>query len=110
MTNATPPDSFDHAYDPAAHCLLPDPPAPGAAALSRNRWGYEDTRFSVDANSIVRLSGDRYSLCGLAIDRLFPWAESQLGLKLDPLDLHEFRYPSAQPASRLNATQRAALL
>lgn len=104
------PDSFDHAYDARAHCLLPDPAEHSAGALSRNRWGYEDTRFSVDASGIVRLSGDRYSLCGLAIDRLFPWAETQLGLKLDPLDVHEFRYPAAQPPSRLNAAQRDALL
>lgn len=109
MTSSTFPDSFDLPYQPPAHCLQPAPPHANDAALSRNRWGFADTRFSVDAHGIVRLSGTRYSLCGQDIDRLLPWAETQLGIKFDPSDSNEFRYPQPQPASRLDTAQLAAL-
>lgn len=109
MTHAPPPDHCGLSYAAPAGAIIPAPAADSRAELSLNRWGYADTRFSVDADSVVRLGGARYSLCGLAIDRLFPWARTQLGVPLDPLDRHEFKSPQQQPASRLAPQQLDAL-
>lgn len=116
MTSPTPP-SFDEPYRCAAHCIVPagsptdsstDSPT-GHGPLSANRWGFADTRFTIDDNGRVRLTGSRYSLCGQNIERLWPWAEKQLGLTLAPARDNEFRYPLPQPPSRLDAAALDAL-
>ncbi|MES2603534.1 MAG: FAD-binding oxidoreductase, partial [Pseudomonadota bacterium] len=101
---------FDSPYEPAAHCLLPAPPAIDATPLSPNRWGFADTRFTTDANGDVRLEGARYSLCGQVIDRLLPWALTQLGVPVVPDDKNPFAYPLPQPPSRLGTDQQQQLI
>lgn len=108
MTSATNP-SFDEPYDCAAHCIVPDASGADHGERSPNRWGFADTRFTIDESKRVRLTGMRYSLCGQDIERLWPWAEKQLGIALAPASDNEFRYPLPQAQTRLDAAALDAL-
>jgi hypothetical protein len=71
-------------------------------ALSLDVWGFQDTRFNINANGNAELLGGRYELCGHELPRLIPWVRSVLGIELDVNDLHPSRYPTAIPPPNRN--------
>ncbi|MEE2839132.1 MAG: FAD-binding oxidoreductase [Acidobacteriota bacterium] len=48
-----------------------------------HRWGFADTRFSINDDRSVTLSGARYSLSGYKMHDLLPYVEEVLGIQLD---------------------------
>ncbi|MCH2170816.1 FAD-binding oxidoreductase [Myxococcota bacterium] len=86
--------------DPTASLrrIVPDhePVAPEDAE-SESNWGFEDTRFEVDARGHVRLTGDRYALSGAELVDLLPWARELLDLTLDPSHVNPSQYPTPIP-------------
>jgi len=53
-----------------------------------HRWGFRDTRFILNQDSSVTLTGNRYSICGYAMPYFIPFVESLLQVRL----------PTGQPA------------
>ncbi len=47
-----------------------------------HRWGFKDTRFVINEDGSVSLTGDRYPLCGYRMYDLLPYVEEVLGLVL----------------------------
>jgi alkyldihydroxyacetonephosphate synthase len=48
-----------------------------------HRWGFADTRFSINDDRSVTLSGARYPLSGYKMPDLLPYVEEVLGIQLD---------------------------
>lgn len=48
-----------------------------------HRWGFADTRFVVNQDRSVTLTGERYILSGYKMHGLLPYVESALGIHLD---------------------------
>jgi alkyldihydroxyacetonephosphate synthase len=65
-------------------------------------WGFRDTTFRVLPDRSVVLTGDRYAMCGDEMPDIIPWMERQIGLELDPGDVHAQHYPPALPQPRRN--------
>jgi alkyldihydroxyacetonephosphate synthase len=83
--------------------IVPPPLPPRDDSLeSLPVWGFRDTAFEVLANRSVRLTGHRYPLCGDEMPDIVPWIEQQIGLPIDPRDMHVDRYPTALPKARTN--------
>jgi alkyldihydroxyacetonephosphate synthase len=71
--------------------VSPEAAAPGVSTLdteaeSTHVWGFADTRFEMDPDGTVRLTGSRYALCGLPLRRLLPWVNATLQVTLRPDD------------------------
>ncbi|MEE8349983.1 MAG: FAD-binding oxidoreductase, partial [Acidobacteriota bacterium] len=60
-----------------------------------HRWGFADTRFSINDDRSVTLSGNRYGLSGYKMHNLLPYVEEVLGIQLDL----ENPRPEIQPKS-----------
>ncbi len=60
-----------------------------------HRWGFADTRFSINEDRSVILSGNRYGLSGYKMHNLLPYVEEVLGIQLDL----ENPKPELQPKS-----------
>jgi alkyldihydroxyacetonephosphate synthase len=83
--------------------IIPPAPPPRDDALENLRvWGFRDTAFEVLPNRSVVLTGDRYPLCGGEMADIVPWIERQIGLDVDPDDVHVEHYPPALPEPRRN--------
>jgi alkyldihydroxyacetonephosphate synthase len=83
--------------------IVPPAPPPRDDSLeSLPVWGFRDTAFQVLANRSVVLTGGRYPLCGAELPDLVPWMETQIGIAIDPRDVHEPSYPPALPEARSN--------
>jgi alkyldihydroxyacetonephosphate synthase len=78
-------------------------------AEHRTAWGFADTSFVVDERGIVRLSGDRYELCGADLPDLMPFAQEVLGVEVDVRDVFEPQSPAALEPSRANASLLTSL-
>ncbi len=59
----------------------------------QHRWGFADTRFVLNRDRSVELSGDRYPLCGYRMYDFIPYIESVLDVKLD----FDKRRPEVEP-------------
>ena len=59
-------------------------------------WGYTDTRFEFDGPRTVRVTGNRYPLCGYPLPGFIPFAEEVLGQDFRPEDI-------VPPAPKLQA-------
>jgi alkyldihydroxyacetonephosphate synthase len=46
-------------------------------------WGFRDTQFVLGADRSVRLTGDRYEICGFAMPGFMPFVEDALGVEID---------------------------
>ncbi|PYH44744.1 FAD-binding oxidoreductase [Aspergillus saccharolyticus JOP 1030-1] len=68
---------------------------------NRSTWGFEDTRYSVNAAGNLEISGSRYCTSGQELPSLFLWAKSALGLKDDTFAVPQ---PSLYPPRLLPAT------
>jgi alkyldihydroxyacetonephosphate synthase len=70
---------------------------------SEATWGFADTRFEIDANSVVRLTGGRYLLSGQALPSLVPWVRDVMQIEIPPEKRHTFAFPPKDlPAPRRN--------
>ena len=47
-----------------------------------HRWGYKDSAFISNGEKAVKLSGNRYDICGKNLPGLIPFAEEVLGIKI----------------------------
>lgn len=105
MTSATQEHSTLSGTDLAAgrhqERIIPPAPAPRDDALeSSHVWGFRDSGFEVLPNRSVVMTGGRYPLCGEEMFELVPWVERQIGIMLDPGDVHAEQYPPALPEPR----------
>jgi alkyldihydroxyacetonephosphate synthase len=83
--------------------IVPPAPPPRDDALeSPDVWGFRDSAFQVLPNGSVVMSGDRYPMCGDEMPDIIPWMERQIGLTLDPTDIHVEQYPPELPEPRRN--------
>ncbi|MEM7790352.1 MAG: FAD-binding oxidoreductase [Verrucomicrobiota bacterium] len=93
-------------YQVPSHAIIPDLIDGAHAALSLNRWGFEDTFFETNARS-VRLVGQRYLHSGQTFDRFFDWVNGRVGIDLVADEPNPFQYKDqAIPASRLSDDQK----
>jgi alkyldihydroxyacetonephosphate synthase len=88
------------------------PPAPIADASeveAVDGWGFADTRFVVQENGSVVLTGKRYSLSDVELPSLLPWMSKMLGAPLTHDDRNEPHYPPPVPEARRSLPLLAAL-
>lgn len=52
-------------------------------------WGFRDTQFVVDRRRNVRLTGNRYEICGAQMPDFMPFVEDSLGVSVDTTELVE---------------------
>jgi hypothetical protein len=60
-------------------------------------WGFADSGFRVNEAGQVEFRVARYATSGKVIPNLLPWAETILGLPLDPKQRRASGYPTALP-------------
>ena len=78
-------------------------------AVWGHRWGYRDTRFIINPDRSVRVTGDRYAVSGYDMPGFIPFIEETLDIKLDLTDLKPERADKPVPPPRVNAGFSAAL-
>lgn len=74
-----------------------------------HRWGYADTRFVVNPDHTVRVTGNRYAVSGYDMPGLIPFAEEVLGVTIDVEDLKPERADKPVPEPIINEAFLAAL-
>ena len=74
-----------------------------------HRWGYTDTRFEFVDERSVRVTGDRYPICGYEMPYFIPFAEEVLGVSFRPQDMLPEKAPEALPEARTHADFVSAL-
>lgn len=74
-----------------------------------HKWGYTDTRFEFVDEGSVRVTGDRYPICGYTMPYFIPFAEEVLGVSFRPGDVLPERPQGELPAPREHAAFVAAL-
>ncbi|MEM7116098.1 MAG: FAD-binding oxidoreductase [Chloroflexota bacterium] len=52
-----------------------------------HKWGFKDTRFVVQPDGMVKVTGNRYALSGTVMPGLLPFAEDTLDIKIDFSDM-----------------------
>ena len=85
------------------------PNAADLEAESADVWGFADTRFEVQADGCVLLTGSRYALCGQKLPHLVPWVRSMMDIELPLDDVVESHYPPYVAPSRPHQAFLAAL-
>jgi hypothetical protein len=81
-----------------AQRIVPEPPAPQPPGEeSLEVWGFADSGFRVNEAGQVEFRVARYATSGKVIPNLLPWAETILGLPLDPKQRRASGYPTALP-------------
>ena len=68
-----------------------------------HKWGFKDTRFVVNKDGSVTLTGSRYSLSGYRMYDFLPYVESVLNVKLDHCDRKKEVNPKPIKPPHLNA-------
>lgn len=74
-----------------------------------HRWGYRDTRFVVNPDGSVRVTGDRYAVSGYDMPGFIPFLEETLDIKLDLTDVKPERADKPVPSPFVNGAFVAAL-
>ncbi len=74
-----------------------------------HRWGYRDTRFVVNPDGSVKVTGDRYAVSGYDMPGFIPFLEETLNIKLDLADIKPERADKPVPDPLVNAAFVAAL-
>jgi alkyldihydroxyacetonephosphate synthase len=74
-----------------------------------HRWGYRDTRFVVNPDGSVRVTGDRYAVSGYDMPGFIPFLEETLDIKIDLVDVKPERADKPVPSPVTNAAFAAAL-
>ncbi|MCH7574942.1 MAG: FAD-binding oxidoreductase [Candidatus Marinimicrobia bacterium] len=65
---------------------FPAPPPQAEDAVHDHKWGYADTKFVINDDRSVTLTGSRYSLSGYKMPSFLPYVEEMLGVPLDLQD------------------------
>ncbi|MFO7664511.1 MAG: FAD-binding oxidoreductase, partial [Chloroflexota bacterium] len=78
----------------------------GAVSLDEttwgHRWGYADTRFIINPDRSVKVTGDRYAVSGYDMPGFIPFIEETLGIQLDLTDIKLERNDKPVPEPRIN--------
>ncbi|MGY8827419.1 MAG: FAD-binding oxidoreductase [Candidatus Latescibacterota bacterium] len=69
-----------------------------------HKWGYTDTRFEFEGDDKVRVTGDRYPICGYSMPYFIPFAEDVLGVSFRPQDIVPECDYGPLPAAKENAS------
>ncbi len=67
-----------------------------------HRWGYTDTRFVLNPDLTVKVTGDRYAVSGYDMPGFIPFLEDTLQIKFDPTDLKPERTDKPVPPPVIN--------
>ncbi len=70
-------------------------------------WGFKDTEFVVEGNRDVRLTGNRYEICGFKMPGFIAFVEDSLGIQVDTSDVRPTVPLKATPANRNEAFSAA---
>ncbi|MDP6932659.1 MAG: FAD-binding protein, partial [Myxococcota bacterium] len=74
--------------------IVPGPaPTTATEEESLDVWGFSDTRFQVNDNGNVELTGTRYPLSGYELPKLLPWIEGVMQVKVDTREVNTSNYP-----------------
>lgn len=93
---AAAPGGTDTRFVPAP---LPDA---GDESESDATWGFADTRFDLNADGSVVLTGNRYALCGEPLPSLLPWVREVMEGSLPVDDINPWSFPPKIPAAHRN--------
>ena len=63
--------------------MKPDREAGNGDSTWEHRWGFADTRFMLNQDGSVTLTGDRYDMAGYRMYDFLPYVEEVLGVQLD---------------------------
>ena len=74
-----------------------------------HRWGYKDTRFVVNPDRSVKVTGNRYAVSGYDMPDFIPFVEEMLGVTIDLSDIKPERADKPVPEPKRNAAFDAAL-
>ena len=74
-----------------------------------HRWGYKDTRFVVNPDRSVKVTGNRYAVSGYDMPDFIPFVEEMLGVTIDLSDIKPERADKPVPEPQRNAAFDAAL-
>lgn len=67
-----------------------------------HRWGFADTRFVVNPDRTVRVTGNRYAVSGYDMPYFLPFIEEVLDIEIDLDDLKPERTDKPVPAPAIN--------
>ena len=67
-----------------------------------HKWGYSDTKFEFAGDTILRVTGDRYPICGYNMPYFIPFAEEAIGVSFRPENIAEERSYGPLPPKRSN--------
>ena len=83
--------------------------APSGDDEAADGWGFADTRFVVQPNGSVLLTGRRYDISGVELPSLLPWMSKTIAAPLAHDDRHEPHYPPPVPEPRRSPALLAEL-
>jgi alkyldihydroxyacetonephosphate synthase len=89
--------------------FVPPPPPAATPTEAADGWGYADTRFEVQPDGSVTLTGGRYELSGKPLPSLLPWMKKTLAAPLAYDNKNQPHYPPAVPEPRRSAELSAEL-
>lgn len=69
-------------------------------AVSRDVWGFADTRFALNPDGCVVLTGARYALSGQKLPNLLPWVEATMGIEVPRTPALINQYPAPMPEAK----------
>lgn len=67
-----------------------------------HRWGYADTRFVINPDRSVKVTGERYAVSGYDMPDFIPFIEETLDIKLDLTDIKPERADKPVPPPTIN--------
>lgn len=81
--------------------IVPEPPLlQTGEEESLDVWGFHDTKFIINSNGQVELTGNRYPLCGDELPNLLPWIREVMEVPLSAEDTISPSYPPAIPKAK----------
>ena len=90
--------------------IVPKPPRPDGHDIEANDgWGFADTRFVVQPNESVVLTGTRYNISNVELPALMPWFAQMLGCPLAYANKNPSNYPPAVPKAKEHPALMSAL-
>ncbi len=89
--------------------IVPPPRPANLEAESLMGWGFADTRFEVQPDESVVLTGSRYNISNVKLPSLIPWISGKLGAPLGYANRNANQYPPAVPAPKEHPALMTAL-
>lgn len=78
--------------------FIPNLPAWPLADENPGQWGHAGSRFQLDADGHVVMTGGRYAISGKPLKKLLPWFRSIIALPLAADDIIPSTFPPSVPA------------